>query len=59
MLDMRDGLSKKLPNMVIVEVIDDTPALAVTHDQTEVAKQSKLMGDRGRLHPDGLGQLAH
>ena len=56
---MRDGLSEKLPNMVVVKVIDDTSALAMTHDQTEVAKQPKLMGDRGRLHPDGLRQLAH
>ena len=57
MLDVRDGLTKKLANMIVVEVVDHPSALPVTHDQTQVAKQPKLMGNRRRLHPDRRCQL--
>ena len=43
--------------MVVVEVVNDAAALAAADNKAEVAKQPELVGDRGRFHLDGVGEL--
>ena len=59
MLGVEDGLVEQLSHVVVVERVDDGAALPVAVDQTQVAQQPKLVGDRRLLHLDGLGELTH
>ena len=43
MLDVRDGLLEQFADVVVVEVVDDPPAVALPDYQPEVAQQPKLM----------------
>jgi hypothetical protein len=59
MLDVSDGLLEQLADVVVVQRVDDVASLAVTGDQAKMAQQPQLVRDRGRLHPDGGGELGH
>lgn len=56
-LDMSDGLFEELADVIVVEVVDDLPAVAPADHQPEVTQDAKLMGDSRGLHPNGGGQL--
>jgi hypothetical protein len=50
MLDVRDALFEQFADVVVVEVAEEPSAVALSDDQSEVAQQPQLMGDRRRRH---------
>jgi hypothetical protein len=58
-LDVGHGLLEKLADVLVVQLIDDPTALALSGDKPKVAQDAQLVGDRGGLHFDRLGKLAH
>jgi hypothetical protein len=58
-LDVVDGLVQEHRHVVVIQAVDDALAGPGAGDQAEVAQQAQLVGDRGLLHPDRLGQAGH
>ena len=52
MFDVVDRLGDEVAHMIIVQGINDTVAVAPTGDKAKVAKDPKLVRDRGRLLPE-------
>ncbi len=59
MLGMRDSLGQQNAHVLVVQGVDDVPALALANDQAEMAKHPKLLGDGRLLHLNVLRQLAN
>ena len=51
-LDVVDRLSDEVANMVVVQRVDDTVAVAATGHETEMTKQPQLVRHRRLLQPD-------
>ena len=51
-LDVPDGLFQELTDVLVVQVVEDLPALTPTDDKPQVAQDAKLMGDGRGFHPD-------
>jgi hypothetical protein len=58
-LDVVDGLVQEHCHVVVIQAVDDALAGPGAGDQAEVAQQAQLVGDRGLLHADRLGQAGH
>lgn len=43
--------------MIVVKVIDDSAAVAISNDESQVAKESQLMGNRRAFHADGFREF--
>ena len=56
-LDVADGLFQELADVVVVQVIDDLPALTPTDNKPKMTENAKLMRDSRGLHPDGGREL--
>lgn len=46
-LDVMDGLVEETGNVLVVEPVDDTAAVAPSTGQAQGAQQPELVGDRG------------
>ena len=57
MLDVGDRLVEQVRDVVVVEVVDDVTALAMSDDEAEMAQQTQLVRHGGGLHADCLGEL--
>jgi hypothetical protein len=58
-LDVVDGLVQEHRHVVVIQTVDGALAGPGAGDQAEVAQQAQLVGDRGLLHADRLGQAGH
>ena len=56
MLHVRDHLAQQLGDVIVIELVHDLTAVTPAGHQAEVPEQPELMGDRGALHPDRLGE---
>ena len=56
-LDVVDGLVEELGDVVVVEAVDDTTAVALPGDEAEGAQEAELVGDGGLFHADGGGEF--
>ncbi len=59
MLGVGHGLGKQLTHVVVVQPVDGVALVALSDDESEVAKYAQLLGDRGLLHSDVAGQVTH
>lgn len=53
------GLFKQFADVLVVQVIDDVPAVAPADDKPEMPQHPKLMRHRRGCHPDGGSELVH
>ena len=57
MLDVKDRLIKQLRDVRVVQPVDHLLAATLTNHQPEMPQLAQLVGHRGGLHRDTLGEL--
>lgn len=55
-LDVVDGLVEHGRDVIVAESVHNLPTVALGAHKIEVPQQTELMGHRGLLHPDVLGE---
>lgn len=59
MLDMTDRSLQQLANVLVMQVVDDLPAIALARHEPKMAKHAQLLRDGRRLHRDRARELAN